>query len=41
MLVSQLHSLGYYHLIALDNNSTYKPLLNYYQARLQGARAGP
>ncbi|CAK9099839.1 Potassium/sodium hyperpolarization-activated cyclic nucleotide-gated channel 2 (Brain cyclic nucleotide-gated channel 2) (BCNG-2) [Durusdinium trenchii] len=34
MLVSQLHSLGYYHLIALDNNSTYKPLLNYYQEKL-------
>ena len=34
MLVSQLHSLGYYHLIALDNNSTYKPLLSYYREKL-------
>ena len=34
MLVSQLQSLGYYHIIAIDNNSTYKPLLSWYKEKL-------
>ena len=34
MLVSQLHYLGYFNLIVVDNNSTYQPLLSYYKEKL-------
>ncbi|WP_375234787.1 glycosyltransferase [Winogradskyella sp.] len=31
-LISRLQNMGYYNLVIVDNNSTYKPLLEYYKS---------